>query len=332
MQLLGQLNEVAKRVPDTKRFIKAYIIKEALLSSAIEGIHTTILEVFTQPFTESKPTKETRLVINYLQSLEEACSFLQNNSSSISSNMLLAAHKKMLSLGSIDEGMPGRYRDRAVRIGDLIPPPAEMVPKMMADLEQYLNSASNIPPLIQAGLAHVQFETIHPFLDGNGRIGRLLIILLMLRDNLLEMPLLYPSYYFKKYDFEYYHQLNSVRVNGDFEGWIIYFLHAIKASCKDAYKRARDIELLETTCTLIIQNDQRFSTTQETALAALNVFFQTPVITVNELCQRIDKSYNTAHKNILQFIECGLVSENTQQKRNKLYQFDPYLKLLEKEY
>src|SRR5579863_6263143 len=115
----------------------------------------------------------------------------------------------------------------------------------MADLERYINTDDSLAPLIKAGLAHIQFETIHPFLDGNGRIGRLLIVLMLVEGNLLQKTLLYPSYYFKKYQMDYYHHLNAVRTHEDFEGWIFFYLTAIRDSSIDAYKRVKDIQVLQ---------------------------------------------------------------------------------------
>jgi Fic family protein len=194
---LGQLNEMAERLPNPERFIKAYIIKEALLSSAIEGIHTSLIDVFTQPLNEAKPNKETQLVLNYTKSLSCALQMIQEKGLPISSRVLLAAHEALMSAGEGERASPGQYRKQAVRVGSHIPPLAPKVPELMGDLEKYINGPADLPPLIKAGLVHVQFETIHPFLDGNGRIGRLLIVLMLIERGLLSIPILYPSYYFK---------------------------------------------------------------------------------------------------------------------------------------
>ena len=174
---LGKLNEMAENLPDKERFIKAYIIKEALLSSSIEGIHTTLLDVFTQPILETKPDKETQLVMNYTKALHKALSLTQEeNIPLISSRVILSAHKTLMQTGHGENSNPGNYRKQSVRVGNLVPPPPHLIAELIAQLEQYsniINTDSELPPLIRAGLVHVQFETIHPFLDGNGRIGRL---------------------------------------------------------------------------------------------------------------------------------------------------------------
>lgn len=331
---LGQLNEKSKGLPDLKRFIKAYVIKEALLSSAIEGIHTTLIDVFTQTLDDSRINinKETQLVLNYIKSLESALSLMKDDGLPLVSRVILSAHKALMSIGDGDRATPGHYRKQSVRVGQHIPPQAQMIPELMADLEKYINQPSDLPPLINAGLVHVQFETIHPFLDGNGRIGRLLIVLMLINSGLLENPILYPSYYFKKNHLEYYQRLDRVRTYGDFEGWIIYYLKAVRDSSRDAYRRAQEIETLENDLTALIQTDLKFSKMRETALATLDVLFRKPIVGIKEVSNSIDKTYNTANNIIKQFIDLGIVSENKEQKRNKLYRFEPYLKLLEKVY
>lgn len=331
---LGQLNEKSKGLPDLKRFIKAYVIKEALLSSAIEGIHTTLIDVFTQTLDDSRINinKETQLVLNYIKSLESALSLIKDDGLPLVSRVILSAHKALMSIGDGDRATPGHYRKQSVRVGQHIPPQAPMIPELMADLEKYINQPSDLPPLINAGLVHVQFETIHPFLDGNGRIGRLLIVLMLINSGLLENPILYPSYYFKKNHLEYYQRLDRVRTYGDFEGWIIYYLKAVRDSSRDAYRRAQEIETLENDLTALIQTDLKFSKMRETALATLDVLFRKPIVGIKEVSNSIDKTYNTANNIIKQFIDLGIVSENKEQKRNKLYRFEPYLKLLEKVY
>jgi Fic family protein len=194
----------------------------------------------------------------------------------------------------------------------------------MSDLEKYINDNDALPPLIKAGLAHVQFETIHPFLDGNGRIGRLLIVLMLIDSAVLSTPIIYPSYYFKKHQFEYYRCLDAVRTEGDFEGWIAYYLRAIEASSADAYKRAKEIEGLEQ------ELKQTFGNTQFDAL--LTLLFQYPIITAMQVATHLEKSYNTARALLDECVAAGIVSISLEQKRNKQYQFDAYLKLLEKEY
>lgn len=331
MLRIGQLKEMAQRLPDPTRFIKAYVIKEALLSSAIEGIHTTLIDVFTPAIPEIKPNKETQLVLNYTQSLNVALELIQQRKLPLASRVILAAHEALMQ-GEGSNASPGHYRKQAVRVGNLVPPPANQVPRLMGELETYINEDTSLPPLIKAGLAHVQFEIIHPFLDGNGRIGRLLIVLILIENGLLNVPILYPSYYFKKHHLEYYQRLDAVRTEGDFEGWINYYLKAIEGSAYDAYRRARDIELLEVEIKKNIMSGKRFLRKREHAVEALTVLFQYPITGIAELAERLGKSYNAVNSLVQNFVGMGLLEETTEQKRNKLYHFKPYLALLEKEY
>ena len=332
MHRLGQLNEMALRLPDIKRFIKAYVIKEALLSSAIEGIHTTLLEVFTSPLSGIKPNKETQLVLNYSRALEESLMLMCEHQVPLCSRVILRAHHVLMSISGGEHADPGNYRKQAVRVGNLVPPPASYVPQLMNDLEKYINIDTTLPPLIKAGLMHLQFETIHPFLDGNGRIGRLLIVLMLIQDNVLQAPILYPSYYFKKNHFEYYQRLDRVRTDGDFEGWIYFYLKAIEESSFDAYQRVKDIENLEQESKEKLKKTMLAENRYNQAELALMILFQSPIISVTELAKQLKKSYNTASTLIQQFVALGVLYEMTEQKRNKLYRFEAYLNLLEKEY
>lgn len=330
---LGKLNEMTKRLPDDERFIKAYIIKEALLSSSIEGIHTTLVDIFTQPLLESKPSKDTQLVMNYTKALSVSLTMIQKEGLPLSSRVILKAHEELMQVGNSNKSDPGHYRKQLVKVGNLIPAPPFQIPELMTELERYINEDEMLPVLIKAGLAHVQFEEIHPFLDGNGRIGRLLIVLMLVQKGILSEPVLYPSYYFKKYHFEYYQRLDRVRTHGDFEGWVKFYLAAMRESSIDAHRRAKDIELLEENLTFIIKSEKRFSAKmREVRLQALATLFSYPIISISELSAQLGISYNTAHQIISNFIELGFLVEETQQKRGRLFKFKQYLDVLEQEY
>lgn len=325
---LGQLNEMSLRLPNIKRFIKAYVIKEALLSSSIEGINTSIIDVFTNPLGQSKPNENTQLVLNYTHALDSSLNMLKKQNIPLSSRVILKAHKMLMD----GQSSPGMFRKQSVSVGKLTPPPATEINNLMSSLEKYINEKSEIPPLIRAGLVHINFETIHPFLDGNGRIGRLLIVLMLIDNDILKQPIIYPSYYFKKHYIEYYSKLDLVRTKGDFEGWISYYLKAINESALDAYNRAKEIEVLEKKLNNLVQNDIKFLKTREISKLALNFLFEQPVTNISDMSQSLGKAYNTI-KNILKiFLQLEIVMENTTNKRNKLYTFKPYIHILEKEY
>jgi len=329
---LGKLNEMTQRIPNIKRFIKAYVNKEALLSSEIEGVNTTLLNLYTQPLLATKPDKNTQLVLNYTEALYKTLADIQEKNLPIVSRVILAAHKELMQNGEGEKSAPGSYRKQAVRVGNLIPAPAKMVPELMSDLEKYINVEDDLPALIKAGLAHVQFETIHPFLDGNGRIGRMLIVLMLVQSAVLSEPIIYPSYYFKKRNMRYYQTLDAVRTDGDFEGWIRYYLSVIKDSSIDAYKRAKDIEELEVQMTATISESEKLKKGKGTRLKAISILFNHPVIDIQTLSSELDVSYNTANKIITDFMELGFLMKQTEQKRGKLFQLKPYFEILEREY
>ncbi len=330
---LGKLTEMANRLPNIERFIKAYILKEALLSSAIEGIHTSMLDVFTQPLLESKPSKNTQLVMNYTKALGVALTMIRKEGLPVTTRVLLKAHESLMQTGDGDKSNPGNYRKQSVKVGNLIPPPAQYVPELMADLEKFINSLDSLPPLIKAGLAHVQFEEIHPFLDGNGRIGRLLIIVMLVDSGILSEPILYLSYYFKRHHAEYYERLDAVRTKGDFEGWVTYYLKAMKASAIDAHKRAKDIEALGEDLNNLIIHEKKFNMSmRDMRLHALSILFYYPIISVGQLSAQLDVSYNTANRIIKNFMKFGFLVKDTQQKRGKLFRFKSYLDILERDY
>ncbi|MBV8660604.1 MAG: Fic family protein [Candidatus Dependentiae bacterium] len=335
---IEKLNEASRQIPDQKRFIKSYVIKEAMLSSAIEGIHTTLFDIFTHiQDTSSKQNKNTQLVVNYVQALDLAIEMMINKNLPISSRIICAAHQALLSGDNGNNANPGNYRKQAVKVGNLTPAPAQKIADLMSDLEKFINEDTTLPVLIKAGLAHLQFETIHPFLDGNGRIGRLLIILMLIDGKLLHNPVLYVSYYFKKHHFEYYQALDRVRTHGDFEGWIHYYLQAINQTALDAYIRTLNIQNLELRLTVLISSDPQFSRNPSTALATLKSLFAHPITTILQISDDIDKAYNTTQKIVLNFIKLGIISEKVagehqKNKRSKHFQFDAYLALLEEEF
>ncbi len=270
-------------------------------------------------------------MLNYTQALGTALSMIKKGIP-ISNRVILVAHKTLMESANINKSHPGHYRQQSVRVSDLVPPPAQRIPQLMAELEQFINTDNTLPSLIKAGLAHVQFETIHPFLDGNGRIGRLLIVSMFFAESLLSEPIFYPSYYFKKHKAEYYQRLDRVRTHGDFEGWISFYLTAIKESSIDAYRRAKDIDALWEYVSSTLKKQHMPAKKSQTRYAALSLLFNHPIISVTELSKQLAVSYNTAHAIVNDFIAQGILVQETQQKRGKLYRFKPYMTILEREY
>ncbi len=332
MHQLGRLNEMTQRVPNIQRLIRAYITKEAMLSSDIEGIHTTLIDILSESTADFRPNKETQLVMNYTKSLDVALDLVRNQSMPILSRVILAAHQSLMQGSDGDKASPGMYRQQSVRVGQLVPPTAPHIPDLIKNLEVFINTDDTVLPLIKAGLAHVQFETIHLFLDGNGRIGRLLIVLMLINDGLISEPIIYPSYAFKKHHLEYYAALDRVRLQGDFEGWIRFYLQALIESAEDAWKRAKDIELLEKNLNNEIREDSLFIKTREDALQLLSMLFQHPVIGMPEATAYLGKSYNSVSGIMEKFEDRSILRQLTEQRRNRTYLFQPYLDVLVKVY
>jgi len=242
----------------------------------------------------------------------------------------LEAHKTLMSGGDGDKANPGNYRKVQVKVGKLTPPIANKIEGLIADLEKFINDDNSLPELIKAGLTHIQFETIHPFLDGNGRIGRLLIVLMLIKDKVIFAPIIYPSVYFKKHHLEYYQRLDAVRTKGDFEGWIYFYLKAIKESATDAYKKSKEIEKLEKQLQNKIIKSKNSSLPETQTTKTLSILFQFPVISIAELQNELKVSYNTANSIIQKLVKLDVLKLDEKQKRNKLFRFDAYLELLEK--
>lgn len=333
MHNIGKINEMSARLPNIQRFIKSYVIKEALLSSEIENIHTTVLDIFTQPMQGTAQTKkDTQLVLNYIKAAEYAISMMREKNMPLTNRLLKEAHEILLGDTQQDSGS---YRTHTVRVGNFIPPQPHHIADLMSDLEKFINTDdTTLPALIKAGLAHVQFETIHPFSDGNGRIGRLLIILMLIDSNLIHEAIIYPSYYFKKHRFEYYTKLDSVRTQGDFEGWIHYYLTALNQSCIDAHQRAQSLETLEKETKKAVSSSDFFSKSSkklQQAYDVLAIILQSPVIDTQELSARLEISYNTAQSLIKKFLALGILHELNAKKRNRRFYFKHYIEILEQD-
>ncbi|MEK7654638.1 MAG: Fic/DOC family N-terminal domain-containing protein [Pseudomonadota bacterium] len=313
MHMLGSVNELLRRLPNKERFLKAYLIKEAMLSSEIEGIYTTTTELFM----DAPPaSKETQLVQNYINALNAGIQMIRDDQYPIVSRVLNHTHACLLK----EHPFAGVLRTQQVRVGHLLPAPCQDLPQLMRDLEIFINDDKTILPLIKAGLAHVQFETIHPYFDGNGRIGRLLILLILIKEGLLDEPLIYISYFFKKNHHQYYEKLDSVRQKGDFEGWIVFYLEAIYAAAKDACVRAKAIETLEESLKHVVD------------VSILTILFDIPTFTITQLSAKFGKSYSATKTIVDSLIAKKIVAQATQSQRNRYFVFTAYLEILEQDY
>lgn len=325
---LGRLDGVADALPDTNLLLYTYVRREAVLSSQIEGTQSTLddllkLEVGAAP---GVPVDDVAEVSRYVEALNHGLMRIRGGFP-LSNRLLREMHGILLAVGRGAEKTPGKFRRSQNWIGGtrptdavFIPPPPQEVEECMRQLEAFLHGAT--PPLIKAGLAHVQFETIHPFLDGNGRIGRLLITLMLCHDHVLREPLLYPSLYFKLNRERYYTQLNAVRQSGDFEKWLEFFAMAMRVSAEQAVHTAQRIHT-------VFQDDRdRLKTLGRQAPAALLVqeaMQKKPIATIGVLAKATQLSTPTVTQAIGELEKQKIVREITGKARGRVYSYTRYL-------
>lgn len=329
---LGNLNSFARLVPNIDLFIQLHVSKESVISSRIEGTRTNIDEAFL-PEEDISPERrhDWQEVQNYTKAMNQAIDQLKTLP--ISSRLLCGAHSQLLKNVRGEHKMPGEYRNSQNWIGGatlrdaiFIPPAQHYVPVLMGDLENFLhNETLQIPDLIRIGIAHYQFETIHPFLDGNGRIGRLLITLFLVSKGLLDKPLLYLSVFFEKNKSLYYDNLTRVREKNDLLHWLKYFLIGIEQTAKEAANTLAAVldlkENIETT--LRIQAGRRATG----ALTLLQHLFQHPIVRIKEVEAICNLSSKAANDLVSLFVELNILNEATGQMRNRIFVFDRYLNL-----
>ena len=326
---LGELNSFSRLVPNIDLFIQLHVTKEAVLSSRIEGTQTHMDEALL-PQTEvlEERRNDWQEVRNYVDAINDAVANLDRLP--ISSRLIRSTHKILLNSVRGEHKLPGEYRTSQNWIGGnsisdarFIPPHHQLVGELMGDLEKFLNNPNtHVPDLVKIAIAHYQFETIHPFLDGNGRIGRLLITLYMVQEKILAQPLLYLSTYFEKRKDLYYDNLNLVRVNNDMTHWIKYFLVGVEQTASLASQTLSDIlRFKEDTENHIRANYGRRSTN---AILLIQQLMKNPVVTVDDAARLCDISYKSANEIIKLLCADGYLVESTGQSRNRLFHFKPY--------
>jgi Fic family protein len=311
-----------------------YIRKEAVLSSQIEGTQSSLSELllFEIGGKPNVPMDDVQKVSNYVTALNHGLSLMRKGLP-ISLRLIREMHKVLLSKGRGSDKMPGEFRTSQNWIGGTrpgnaahVPPPPEKLLVCMGDLEKFLNDIpEKTPTLIKAALAHVQFETIHPFLDGNGRIGRLLITILLCSEAILKEPLLYLSLYFKTHRSTYYDLLQQIRINGDWESWIEFFLTAIKETADKATSNASVLINLAEEDREKIQNVGRSS---GSALRVHQALLQRPIISIPKICEITGLWTTSATTAIKHLEQIGIIKEITGGKRNRLYKYVKYIDIL----
>jgi len=331
---LGCLGGMSGLLPDVGQFLYMYIRKEAVLSSMIEGTQSSLSDLLMFEIDESPgtPLDDVHQVSNYVAAINYGMKRLADGFP-LSLRLLREIHQVLLAKGRGNKQFPGEFRRSQNWIGGsrpgnaaFVPPPAAAVPECMAQLELFLHDRQTVTPvLVKAALAHVQFETIHPFLDGNGRLGRLLITLLLCDSGILSQPLLYISYYFKLHRPFYYELLNEVRVSGEWEKWLDFFADAVIASARQAIKVTRSLHKLAETDRQAISNLGRAAAS---VLQIHQAMLAHPIAGARNLVTFTGLSPATANKALRQLEKLGIVEELTRQKRNRLFRYRRYMDIL----
>lgn len=334
---LGRLDGITQILPNPELFVAMYVKKEAVLSAQIEGTQASLVDVLNTPNGDNKDHSYNEVVevVNYVNAINWG---LQNLSTlPLSLRLIRDIHKVLLDGVRGSDKSPGEFRKSQNWIGPqgcslttatFVPPTVDDMQQAMYDLENYMYEDDGLPALIKIALIHAQFETIHPFLDGNGRMGRLLITFWLCQQEILTKPLLYLSYYFKLNRLEYYDRLMAVRVKGDWESWIKFFLRGVATVSDEATESAKQIIGLQRKYSdILLQNDK--SNNNYTVL--LNLLFEQPIITKKDVSEKLGVSLPTANAIVDKFCELGILQDNTpEKKRYKSFVFDKYLEILQK--
>ena len=332
---LIRLDTAGRMLPSLDWFVYSFVRKEAVISSQIEGTQASLTDLFTA---EAKapanaPPEDIEEICNYLDALSYARNQLRRPKGlPLSMRLLNGVHHRLFS-GARGQGKsPGAIRRSQNWIGGtrpgnarFVPPPPRHVANLLSDLERFLNQDTKLPPLIRAGLAHVQFETIHPYLDGNGRVGRLLIALCLEAWGLLSEPLLYLSHFFKQHRSEYYDRLERVRTRGDWEDWLVYFLEGVALVANEA------VELIRALFDLLEKDRSRFLKSDQATVAGLRLFEelpQHPIVTAKLATRLCHTTRPTASKAVETLCAAGILKEISGRKRDMTYAYGPYLELL----
>lgn len=335
---LGRLDGITEILPNPELFVAMYVKKEAVLSAQIEGTQASLIDVLNQQSeleNAEYSRNDIKEVVNYVKAMYWGLSELDNLPLSL--RLIRNIHEILLQNVRGSTKNPGEFRTTQNWIGPMgctlntatfVPPTVEDMRVAMSDLEGFLYERDNIPPLIKIALIHAQFETIHPFLDGNGRMGRLLITFWLCQQKILSQPLLYLSYYFKQNRDKYYEKLMMVRENGDWEGWIMFFLEGIAIVADEATEAAKQIISIQRKYSEILyERDRNNGNYQQ----LLNFLFENPVITRKDITNELKVTSPTARILLDTFCELDILRDLTPEKqRYKSYIFDEYVNILQK--
>ncbi|NRP76025.1 Adenosine monophosphate-protein transferase SoFic [Ensifer psoraleae] len=331
---LGRLDGSIQTLPNPDLFVMMYVRKEAVLSSQIEGTQASIndlLKAEADIYDQDMP-KDVDEVVNYINAMNHGIRRLSELPLSV--RIIREIHEKLLHGVRGHKLQPGELRRSQNWIGpggsnlhsaSFVPPPHDVAAQALSNLEKFLHEDDHIPPLIKIGLAHAQFETIHPFLDGNGRVGRLLIAFFLYEKKLLLRPVLYLSHYFKAYRQDYYERLQATRVEGDWESWIKFFLRGVGDVAEQATETAREIVNLRENHRSIIS--EKFGNSAGKANRILEYLYRRPTVSINSVRDELGISFPNASALVDKFVDNGLLVEITGQARNRKFFYAPYISL-----
>ena len=331
---LIRLDTAAKLIPGSELFISMYVRKEALISSQIEGIQCTLDDVL-DPKLDTNANLDVADVVNYVKACSYAIERLEKLP--LCKRLFREIHGQLLSGVRGQEKNPGEFRRSQNWIGAancslkearFIPPNVDDMNQAMDELELYMNESDDYDPLIRISLIHYQFETIHPFLDGNGRVGRLLILLYLMQQGLISKPIIYISYFLKKNQVEYYDRISEVRRSGNYEQWISFFLEAVSAAAKDSLDTVEKLNALHE------QNVKKLpktSRSNDNVRKLFDYIEQFPIIDIKKTSEAFGISYNTVSSAIKKLEQIGILKQTTNASRNRVFSYEDYLHILRKD-
>lgn len=330
---LAVLQSIASRIPNVELFISMYVRKESLMSSQIEGTQAT-LEDILDPMLDTNTNRNVADVVNYIKATEFAIARLQTLP--LCNRLIKETHAVLMEGVRGQEKNPGEFRYSQNWIGGqgstlknarYIPPSPDDMQNAMSDLEKYINTDDDLDALIRAALIHYQFETIHPFLDGNGRVGRLLITLFLMDKGILTTPALYISYFLKKNRVEYYDRMTEVRTKGNYEQWIIFFLQAIMESAGDAASAIDELISLHDANTSVISKLGRAS---KNTMLVFDYLESNPIIDIGKTAEALSITFNTASSAVRRLVDAGILVQTGAGGRNRTFAYEAYLDILRK--
>ncbi|MBQ4059096.1 MAG: Fic family protein [Lachnospiraceae bacterium] len=331
---LVKLDTASQLISNADLFISMYVRKEALISSQIEGTQCTLDDVL-DPEVEANANLDVSDVINYVKATQYALNRLERLP--LCCRLIREIHEVLMENVRGQDKTPGEFRHSQNWIGSAncslkdaryIPPNVEDMQNAMSDLEKFINENVDYDPLIRVALIHYQFETIHPFLDGNGRIGRLLILLYLIEQGLLAKPVIYISYFLKKNQVEYYDRIGEVRRSGNFEQWIRFFLEAVSKAASDSLEAIRQLSALHDTN---IEKLPKTTRSKDNLRAVFDYIEQYPIIDIKRTAKELDISYNTVATAVKKLVELGILQEKTNAARNRVFAYEEYLGILRKD-